>query len=272
MKKAYLYLTLIAFASFSFVSCDEDENTLTEEGGIIGTWEGADEHHWPIATINADGTYVWEWVGTDRFKDEGKYTYEGNKIVMKPSAYYHWEDKGYETTEPWDRGPRKITILDLTPGMMRIELIDYFMGGSDSDGGFEFVLYRQGLAQDIKAKDLEGTWENYESDGSLAERIVISGNNYTAYEMSTRDTILCGSKSVGTWSISKSVITVTPSEVFYSYEMVNNEYVYSVIDPETLEAETWTKARWSPDEYTRKIYLTEDKKTLYVAGVKFTKK
>ena len=270
MKKT-LFFTLLAFAAVGFMSCDEEENTLTEDSGIVGTWEGEDAHHKPIATINSDGTYVWEWVGSDRFKDEGKYTYEGNKIVMTPSTYYHWEENGYEVTEPWDRTPRKITILDLTPGLMSIELIDYFMGGSQSEEGFGFILYRQGLAQDVKAKDLEGTWESYE-DGSLAERVVISGNNYTAYEVSTRDTILCSVKSVGTWSIAKSVITVTPSEVNYSYKRENNDYVYSFVDPVTLEAETWTKAQWEPDEYTRKIYLSDDKKTLYVASVKFTKK
>ena len=70
----------------------------------------------------------------------------------------------------------------------------------------------------------------------------------------------------------KSVITVTPSEVNYSYKRENNDYVYSFVDPVTLEAETWTKAQWEPDEYTRKIYLSDDKKTLYVASVKFTKK
>ena len=271
MKKT-LFFTLFAFAAVGFMSCDEEENTLNEDSGIVGTWEGEDQHHKPIATIKGDGTYVWEWVGGDRFKDEGKYTYEGDRIVMTPSAYYHWEENSYEPTEPWDRTPRKIKILDITPGLMRIELIDYLMGGSQSEQGFEFILYRQGLAQDIKAKDLEGTWETYESDGSLAERVVISGSNYTAYEVFTRDTILCSVKSIGTWSIEKGVITVKPSEVNYSYEMVNNNYVYSVVDPETLEAEKWAKAQWSPDEYTRKIYLSDDKKTLYVASVKFTKK
>ena len=35
---------------------DEEENTLTEDSGIVGTWEGEDAHHKPIATINSDGT------------------------------------------------------------------------------------------------------------------------------------------------------------------------------------------------------------------------
>ena len=67
MKKT-LFFTLFAFAAVGFMSCDEEENTLNEDSGIVGTWEGEDQHHKPIATIKGDGTYVWEWVGGDRFK------------------------------------------------------------------------------------------------------------------------------------------------------------------------------------------------------------
>ena len=67
-------------------------------------------------------------------------------------------------------------------------------------------------------------------------------------------------------------MTVKPSENLFSYERVNNDYVYSVVDPETLEAEKWTSASWTQEEYTQKIYLSDDKKTLYAGGVKFTKK
>lgn len=277
MKKAYLYLTLIAFASFSFVSCDEDENTLTEEGGIIGTWEGdADEYHYPIATINADGTYEWEWAGIARFKDVGTYTYTDNKIVMTGKNFYEWDsEKGKYVDNDWVEGntKRNIKIIDLTPGVMSVELNDYFMGGGQGEG-FPFILYRKGLVQDIKTKDLEGTWESYDSDGSLGERIIISGNNFTAYEVWTTDTILCAEKSTGTWSVKSNVLTVKPKDLYYSYSRPTGtgNYVYSVVDPITLEAENWTKATYTPDEYEERIYLSDDKKTLYVAGAKFTKK
>lgn len=277
MKKAYLYLTLIAFASFSFVSCDDDENTLTEEGGIIGTWEGdADEYHYPIATINADGTYEWEWAGIARFKDVGTYTYTDNKIVMTGKNFYEWDsEKGKYVDNDWVEGntKRNIKIIDLTPGVMSVELNDYFMGGGQGEG-FPFILYRKGLVQDIKTKDLEGTWESYDSDGSLGERIIISGNNFTAYEVWTTDTILCAEKSTGTWSVKSNVLTVKPKDLYYSYSRPTGtgNYVYSVVDPVTLEAENWTKAVYTPDEYEERIYLSDDKKTLYVAGAKFTKK
>lgn len=277
MKKAYLYLTLIAFASFSFLSCDEDENTLTEEGGIIGTWEGdADEYHYPIATINADGTYEWEWAGIARFKDVGTYTYTDNKIVMTGKNFYEWDsEKGKYVDNDWVEGntKRNIKIIDLTPGVMNVELNDYFMGGGQGEG-FPFILYRKGLVQDIKTKDLEGTWESYDSDGSLGERIIISGDNFTAYEVWTTDTILCAEKSTGTWSVKSNVLTVKPKDLYYSYSRPTGtgNYVYSVVDPVTLEAENWTKAVYTPDEYEERIYLSDDKKTLYVAGAKFTKK
>ena len=269
MKKT-LFFTLLAFAAVGFMSCNDEENTLTEDSGIVGTWEGEDEHHCPIATINADGTYVWEWVGTDRFKDEGKYTYEGNRIVMKPSTYYQWEDNKYETMEPWDRCPRNIKILDLTPGMMRIELTDYFMGGSQSEEGFEFTLFRKGLNQKITSKDLQGTWESYYDDGSLSERIIISGNDYTAYSVGMADSILYAEKSVGTWTVKDNVLTATPSDLWFSFERVNNQYVYSEVNPVTLEAEKWTKASYQPDPESQKIYLAENK--LYVSGGYFIKK
>ena len=274
MKKAYLYLTLIAFASFGFASCDEDENTLNEEGGIVGTWKGeSDEYHYPIVTINADGTYVWEWAGIAKFKDVGTYTYTDDKIVMTASAYYEWDsENGKYIDNEWIEGnpKRNIKIIDLTPGVMVVNLNDYFMGGGQGEG-FDFVLYRQGLVQNIKIDDLNGTWESFESDGSLSERIVMSGNNYIAYDVWTTDTILCVEKSTGTWSISNNVITVKPSAVMFSYERVNNDYVYSYVNPATLEAETWTRASWNRDEYTQRVYLSEDKKTLYVAGVVFKK-
>lgn len=273
MKKTYLYLTLIAFASFSLASCNDDEKDPATESGIVGTWEGdADEYHYPVATINADGTYVWEWTGIAKYKDVGKYTYTDNKIVMNATAYYAWDDKegGYIDNKYIEENiPRKIKILDLTPGVMRVELSDYIMG---EGYGFDYILYRKGLVQDIKTKDLEGTWESYESDGTLAERVIISGSKYTAYEVWTSDTILCAAKSTGTWSVKDNVMTVKPSENLLSYERVNNDDVYSVVDPETLEAEKWTVASWTDDEYTQRIYLSADKKTLYAAGAVFKKK
>ena len=277
MKKAYLYLTLIAFASFSFASCDKDENTLTEEGGIIGTWEGdPEEHHYPIAVINADGTYEWEWSGVAKFKDVGNYTYADNKIVMTATHYYEWDEEEKKfVTNSWVEGntKRNIKIIELTPGVMNVELTDYFMGGGQGEG-FPFILYRKGLVQDIKTKDLEGTWESYESDGSRGERIIISGNNFTAYEVWSLDTILCAEKSTGTWSVKSNVLAVKPKDLYFSYSRPTGtgNYVYSVVDPVTLEAENWTKAVYTPDEYEERIYLSDDKKTLYVSGTKFTKK
>lgn len=276
MRKTFNYLMLIAFASFGFVSCEkEEENEPTADSEIVGVWEGdADEYHYPIATINSDGTYEWEWAGIARFKDVGKYTYENNRIVMKPSTYYEWDDekKGYVVNkEPWDNSPRTIRILDINPGVMRVNLNDYFMGGGQGEG-FDFVLYRKGLSQKITKNDLQGTWEYYESDGSLSQRVVISGSSYTAYEIWTSDSILCAEKSTGTWSVDNGILTVDPDDIWFSYERVNYDYVYSTVDPVTLEAENWTRAGYDLDSYKEKVYLTEDKKTLYAAGKVFVKK
>lgn len=118
----------------------------------------------------------------------------------------------------------------------------------------------------------KGTWESYDSEGDLSERVILSGTNYTAYDVWTMDTALCVEKSTGTWSIKNGVMTVKPTAVMFSYERVNNEYVYYSVDPVTLETENWIRASWEREEYTQKVYLTEDKKTLYAAGVVFKKK
>ena len=247
--------------------------TREQETGIVGTWEGeADEYHYPVVTFNADGTYEWEWAGIHKMKDTGKYTYEeGKKIVMKPSKYYEYDDeKGkYVTGDPGYTGDRNCRIIELNPGMMRVNLSDYFMGGGQGEG-FDFVLYRKGLNQNIQQKDLQGTWESYDEDDSLSMRIIISGNKYTAYEVWTRDSILCAEKSVGTWAVKNSVLTATPSDLWFSFDMVNNEYVYSKVDPVTLEAENWSKASYKLDPESKKIYLADDK--LYVGDEVFTKK
>ena len=278
MKRNYLYLTLIAFASFSLAACDDEKNGIEEESEITGTWVGeGDPHHYPIAVINADGTYEWEWAGIARFKDVGKYTYEGNKIVMNATTYYEWdEEKDKYVVNKYIEGniPRKIKILDLTPGMMRISLTDYFMGGGQGQG-FDFMLFRKGFVQDIKSKDLEGTWESYDSLGVLTERVIINGSNYTAYEVWYVDsTTLDVTKYTGTWSIKSSILSIKPTALYFSKDIPDgqHEYVYSPVDPVTLEAETWAQASYSLDEYDVKIYLTDDKKTLYAKGAVFKKK
>ena len=272
MKKTLLF-TLLAFVATGFMSCDDKEELETTDSGIVGTWEGDfDEYHYPIATFKADGTYEWEWAGIHKMKDTGTYTYEeGKKIVMKPSKYYEYDDeKGkYVTGDPGYTGNRNCRIIELYPDMMRVNLSDYFMGGGQGEG-FDFILYRKGMAQNIKAKDLEGTWEYSESDGSLSQRVIITENKYTAYEVWIMDSTLCVEKSVGTWSLSKNELTVKPTDLWFSYERVGTGYEYSPVNPETLEAETWTKASYTVDTYKEKIYLAGDK--LYVSGRGFIKK
>jgi hypothetical protein len=289
MRKTLFYLSILAIATVGFTSCDDEEglpsndpeNTPSNnpDNGktpailpwIVGTWEGdSAEHHYPFVTFKSDSTYEWEYLGLHKMKDEGTYTFDSSRIVMKIKTIYEYEDGKYKPTSEYRKSDRVCKILNLKDGLLKVELNDYFMGGGS--GGFDFILYKKDYEQNITKRDLQGTWESYESDGSLSERIIISDSTYTAYEVGMIDTVLWARKTVGTWSIDKTTLKIKPSSLFFSYEMGNGGYVYSEVDPETLETENWAEATYSLDDYTVRIYLAEDKKTLYALGTEFKKK
>ena len=279
MKKT-LFFTLLTFAAVGFMSCDEKEELQTTDSGIVGTWEGdPNSHHCPVVTFGKDGSYEWEWTGVSGFKDEGNYTYEGSKIEMDPSTYYEWneEKNKYVKSEPWDTKNRVCIISYLDDGLMKFNLKqDYLMGDGQGEG-FDFILYRAGLNQKITANDLQGTWESYDEDGNIDERIIVKGNNFTSYSAWNwdEDTISV-MKTQGTWSLKDGFVTFTPTDGWYSYSTEYNDkhetvWIYSYVDRVTLEAEDWSKTHYTPSEYEQKIYLSKDGK-LFAGGKAFEKK
>ena len=90
MKKLFSILA-IAFAAFA-ISCNKGDETVIDSK-VVGSW-AADtfDYHYPIATFNKNGTYVWEWGGKARLKDTGEYTVENGIIEMKISEYYEFEE------------------------------------------------------------------------------------------------------------------------------------------------------------------------------------
>lgn len=302
MKKTLFYLSILAFAALGFNSCDEEEGLQPNEPEktqsndpektqsndpdtvqtpvilpwIVGTWVGdTTDYHYPVVTFNSDSTYEWEYGGIHKMKDEGTYTFDSSRIVMKIKTIYEYEDDKYKPTSEYRKSDRVCKILDLREGLLKVELNDYFMGGGS--GGFDFILYKKDFEQNITEKDLLGTWESYDEDGNIDERIVVSEQSFTSYSVwfDEDDSVLCVKKVVGSWSVSKNVLKVTPTNGYYSYSTgvdINNMTVYTYydVDPETLEAEQWAETRYTPDEYTERIYLDDDK--LYAGGYVFIKK
>lgn len=273
MRRIYFF-ALCAFAVLGFTSCDKDDDGNASDSEIVGTWEGDNsDYHYPVVTFKSDGTYEWIWDGIHKLKDTGTYTYDGKTISTKAQTYYEWDDekgKYVKNTESYQRSPRVCKVVNVTAGILEIKINDYFIGGG-GDYMFDFVMYRKGVVQNIKSSDLQGTWEHYD-EGELSDRIIINGNKYTSYEVWESES-LAAIKSEGDWSVSNGVLTVTPKTLMYSYSNDNTgRTTYSNVDSETLEADRWYPAQYDEDPFTERIYLSEDKSTLYVAGKVFVKK
>ena len=285
MKKICFLAFTVVFA-LGFVSCDKDgdkdDNKITGDSELTGKWEGDPEasHHYPSVSFNADGTYVWQWEGVHRLKDTGKYTYADKEIKMTISEYY---DQDYssdskeliktDAPEGYD-GIRTCKVIFINQGVLSVEVYgDYFMGG---DGyGFPYILFREGLDQNLTAESLKGTWEGYDSEGNVVSRVIFDGNSYTSYYVWKDNDILVAMKQSGNWSVSKNVLSQTPVDVWYSYETGvdgNNKtvYIYSTVNPETFEAEKWTRITYTPRGTSNKVYLSDGK--LYIGEAVIFKK
>ena len=285
MKKDYLLcLAVASIAVLGITSCDKDKDNgsgaNTVDSKVVGKWIGIEDYHYPIVSFNNDGTYEWMWDGLRKLKDTGKYTYAANEIKMTPSEYYDMNDDGelVKVQSPESEnftGTRKCKVIEVNDGILSIEVYgDYFMGG-ENDYGFPFVLYRDGIDQELSQADLKGTWEEYDEKGNVSMRYVFDEAQYTLYNVWGWDDQLAGSKTVGNWAFSKGRISFNPVDCWYSYETgvdAQNKtvYTYSTVNPQTLEAEKWTKTRYTPRNSTDKVYLSNGK--LYLGGITLVKK
>lgn len=284
MKRIYL-LAFTALLASGFVSCDKADDDKQISGGdssLTGVWAGDPEAspHYAIVTFNADGTYVWQWEGIHRLKDTGKYTYSDKEIKMNISEYWD-SDYSQETNDliktdaPLDYdGIRTCKVIEINPGILSVEVFgDYFMGGGGY--GFPFVMFREGLEQNLTTSDFQGKWEGYDEAGNVCTRVIFDGNNYTSYNVWTEKNRLVAMKMSGTWSVSKNVISQNPVDVWYSFETgvdANNRtvYTYSTVNPDTFEAEKWTKTTYTARGTSSKVYLGDGK--LYIGEAVIFKK
>ena len=280
-----IYLAFTALVTLGFVSCNKTDDEKSISGGdssLTGIWAGDAElsPHYAIVTFNEDGTYVWQWEGIHRMKDTGKYTYSGKEIKMNISEYYEQdysmeseELKHTDAPQGYD-GIRTCKVFEINPGILSIEIYgDYFMGGGDY--GFPTILFREGLDQNLTTSSIQGKWEGYDEEGNVCTRVMFDGNNYTSYNVWTESGRLVGMKQTGTWSVSKNVLSQTPSDLWYSFETGvdgNNKtvYTYSTVNPDTFEAEKWTKTTYSPTPTSNKVYLGDGK--LYIGEAVIYKK
>lgn len=284
MKRIYL-LAFTALVVSGFVSCDKTDDDKQISGGdssLTGVWAGDPElsPHYAIVTFNEDGSYVWQWEGIHRLKDAGKYSYSDKEIKMNISEYWEQDYSGEtndlkKTDAPMDYdGIRTCKVIEINPGILSVEVFgDYFMGGGEY--GFPFVLFREGLDQNLTTSDFQGKWEGYDESGKVCTRVIFDGNNYTSYNVWTDKDRLVAMKQFGTWSVSKNVLSQTPVNVWYSYETgvdSNNKtvYTYSTVNPETFEADEWTPITYTARGTSNKVYLGDGK--LYIGEAVIFKK
>ena len=125
------------------------------------------------------------------------------------------------------------------------------------------MLLCQGAKISVDASALNGEWL-FKEDGELLARLVVNGNNYQIWQVQPYFQELAVVKDEGQWSYANGYLTLTPTSKAYSYENARTGgYVYSQVDPETLEAEEWHVAQYELDEMKIPAYKSKD--TFYIS-------
>ena len=267
MKKLFLFA--MAVVPFAFYSCDvekDGEEEAVAVTGLEGTWYYEDYHH-PFTITFTGETYIFETTG---FKDQGKFTYVNNVITCRPTD--RWSSEGVEwvdgkrvNTGGWEKisldgyNGRTFEVSLLENGVCVGTLLDDFYGGEP----FEIMLLCQGAKISVDASALNGEWL-FKEDGELLARLVVNGNNYQIWQVQPYFQELAVVKDEGQWSYANGYLTLTPTSKAYSYENARTGgYVYSQVDPETLEAEEWHVAQYELDEMKIPAYKSKD--TFYIS-------
>lgn len=247
MKRFFLF-AMAALAMLSLSSCGGDTDPEIE-----GTWiMRANEHHYFNATFNANGTYEWKWMGaSDPRIDEGDYTFVNGVVTMTPKTFKITDYQGKmvslsATDFGWPGGDRIVKVKPITTGAALWEWENDYMIQS-TEGMAPILVIREGFSQNVKESQMAGTWERYSDDGKLEARVIIIGNKYTYYEVYDINGHMGVCKTIGTWSHKNATLTLTPSEVLYSYKYEGGIYTFNDVNPESLECETWIKAAYTPD-------------------------
>ena len=288
---------------FSFSSCDnEDDNTTAQvdDSAILGTWTMIGEDYHPaIATFKSNGEYEWIWGGITGLKDNGTYTMKDGVITMTMKE--RWE-RDYD----WVEGERvygewqKMTEIDPEDPTTRVCTVytvqksfliwnfggDYFYR-PDVEFGYTdynaviFMLNDKYQEPNINIDPnlVKGEWISTDSEGKLDGRVIIEGNNYTAYSafpLSMQDEsgewieVLTSTKITGTYQFDRGffMLSMTKYESSYEYKEYDMQtrreiYEYSSVNPNTLEAEEWIVSEEYEDMEPTQIMLYVYKNNLF---------
>lgn len=278
MKK--LFLLVLAVIPFAIFSCDvekEDTDSANADPGktevdstgidtsnvvvLEETWFFDDYFH-PFTFTFKDDAYTFETIG---FKDQGTFTYEDSVITCtltkRWSGEAGWEDGKRINLGNWEEIPldeytsRTFKVDLLENGVCIGFLTDDFYGGDP----VEIMLIRQGMKLTINVSEVEGEWVI--RDGRvLAARLLVEGNKYTIWQNQPYREEAASTKEKGTWSYADGYLTLTPDSSLYSFDRPtgSTDYVYSAVDPETLEAETWYPAEYELDPMKIPAYKSRD--------------
>lgn len=270
-------LVVIALsAALSFSSCakDEDGNVQIEDNAILGTWRMIGEDYHPaIATFKSNGEYEWEWGGITGLKDKGTYTMKNGVITMTIKEFWHcetsWKD-GQIVHGEWQKeteiNPEDPTTRVCTIYTVQESYLVWNFGGDyfyEPDNGFGYsdattVIFMlndkfQEPEIEVPMNMIEGEWIAKGYEGEVIGRIVVNGTNYAAYSASginikqengQYEYVLTSRKTTGTISFDRGFfkVNIKTSQRSYEYEGYDREkqceiYNYSIVDPNTLEAE-----------------------------------
>ena len=267
MRKLF-YLAL-AVMPFAFSACDvedvekdgEDAATVTE---LEGTWYYEDSHH-PFTIVFKGETYTFETPG---FKDQGTFTYQNNLITChltdRWSGDVEWNDGKRVSAGNWEKisldgyTGRTFKVSLLENGVCIGKLTDEFYGGKP----IEIMLLCKGVRISINSSELDGEWLFKENNEVLA-RLVVDGNNYTIWQEMPYSQQAAATKEHGEWSYENGFINLSPDSMFFSYAHIDTGYVYSRVDPATLEAEEWFQTQYEPDDMKIPAYKSKD--TFYIS-------
>lgn len=261
MKKLF-YLAL-AVMPFAFSACEtdvekdgEDAATVTE---LEGKWFYEDSHH-PFTIEFKGNNYTFETPG---FKDQGTFTYNNNVITChltdRWSGEVSWQDGKRVSAGNWEKidldeyRSRTFTVSLLENGVCIGTLVDAFYGGEP----IEIMLICEGARISINSSELNGEWL-FKEDNVLLARLVVDGSNYTIWQESPYSQQLAATKEEGEWSYDNGFLNLSPSALYFSYQYTDSGYVYSQIDPATLEAEEWFQSQYEPDDMKIPAYKSKD--------------
>ena len=274
MKKLAI-LALAAMSVFA-IACDPDNDTQVSDETMVGEWTFSESHHSVVVDLKKDGTYTWVCVD---FKHTGKWSVAGSEITFNASKFYMsgvaWAENGTVRISDgkWEETEAKNHLYSGTSGTATYTITPLVTGAafwklktgniSDPIGDHQMLMYSGNLNVSIKSGEIDGTWSAKDENGE--SRLIVQGSNFTFYEYtkgSNGASATCV-KTVGTWTYSKGYMNIAPTNQYYSYTRENTEYVYSNVNAETLEAETWTPVSYALDAYKVRVILNGNTLTGY---------